>query len=178
MRLKTVLILGLALLIPAAAMAGDKKRIKNARSAGPASITAEATVLEWDLTTVLAEGSNDWFCLPDNPDTKGNAPLCGDQQWLGFFKAYMAKEKPNVTAVGFSYMLQGDWPGSNTDPYAAGPTEDNDWMDGLGAHVMILAPNAKGMAGLPTHSQNGGPWVMWADTPYAHMMMQIDSYPK
>jgi hypothetical protein len=31
---------------------------------------------------------------------------------------------------------------------------------------------------LPTDSKNGGPWVMWAGTPYAHLMIPIDSYPQ
>lgn len=178
MRLTTILAIALAVVLPATAMAGDKKRIKNARSAGPASITADATVLEWDLTTVLAEGTNDWFCLPDNPDNPGNAPICGDRQWLGFFKSYMAKQQPQVGAVGLSYMLQGDSPTSNTDPYAQGPTDDNEWLTGMGPHVMLLVPHAEDLKGLPTDANNGGPWVMWAGTPYAHIMMQMESFPK
>ena len=38
--------------------------IQVAMSAGPASISADATVLDWELN-VLREGSNEWTCLPD-----------------------------------------------------------------------------------------------------------------
>ena len=49
--------------------------IQSARSAAPASISAEATVMDWDLN-VISEGSNVWTCLPDRPDTPGPDPWC------------------------------------------------------------------------------------------------------
>jgi hypothetical protein len=74
-------------------------------------------------------------------------------------------------------MLQGDRPVSNTDPYATEPKPGDDWVDKLGAHMMVLVPDVETLKSLPTNSKNGGPWVMWAGTPYAHLMVPIDSYP-
>lgn len=176
MRLKMVLVAALALAVPLTAMAADK-RIKDARKAAPESISANATVYDWDLN-VLAQGSNGWFCLPDDQSTKGDDPMCGDDKWLTFLKAYVSKEKPVFNGVGISYMLHGKTEGSNTDPYATEHKEGDDWVDGLGAHLMILVPDPKMLEGLPTDSRNGGPWVMWPNTPYAHLMVQVDSYPK
>jgi hypothetical protein len=79
--------------------------------------------------------------------------------------------------VGIAYMLQGDRSVSNTDPYATEPTAGEDWVEGLGAHIMVLVPDVSAMKNVPTDSKNGGPWVMWADTPYVHLMIPIDSYP-
>ena len=49
--------------------------ISSAVSAGPASITGEAAVSDWDMNEVRA-GTNGWTCLPDRPDTDGNDPWC------------------------------------------------------------------------------------------------------
>jgi hypothetical protein len=73
--------------------------------------------------------------------------------------------------LGISYMLAGDGGASNVDPYAEGPTEDNEWIR-EGAHLMILAP-AELLEAYPTDPDNGGPYVMWKGTPYAHLMVPI-----
>jgi hypothetical protein len=87
------------------------------------------------------------------------------------------KKKPTYTHVGIAYMLQGDRPVSNTDPFAMEPKPGDEWVDKLGAHIMVLVPDGETLKSLPTYSKNGGPWVMWAGTPYAHLMIPIDSYP-
>ncbi|MBI5135925.1 MAG: hypothetical protein HZA24_01170 [Nitrospirae bacterium] len=168
--------MSLALMMPVSAMGGDL-RIESARSAGPSSITGGATVMGWDLS-VIESGNNGWFCLPDNADTPGNSPLCGNEPWLSFLKSYMKKEKPAYTGVGISYMLQGDWPVSNTDPYASGPTQDNQWSNDSGPHLMVLVPDLASLKGISTDPNNGGPFVMWAGTDYAHIMVPIQSHPK
>jgi hypothetical protein len=38
---------------------------------------------------------------------------------------------------------------------------------------MIVVPDAAALEGLPTHPDDGGPWVMYRDTPYAHIMVPI-----
>ena len=59
--------------IPTPDPASADDPIQNAMSAGPSSISANATVMDWDLN-VVREGSNDWTCLPDRPTTPGNDP--------------------------------------------------------------------------------------------------------
>ena len=37
--------------------------------------------------------------------------------------------------------------------------------------VMVLTPDTNQLAALPTDPHNGGPWVMWKGTKYAHIMV-------
>ncbi|GIS70281.1 MAG: hypothetical protein CM1200mP9_11020 [Gammaproteobacteria bacterium] len=46
-------------------------------------------------------------------------------------------------------MLVGDEGASNVDPYATGPTDDNEWID-EGPHLMIVVPDASLLEGIPT----------------------------
>ena len=87
--------------------------------------------------------------------------------------AWQNKKDFKPQALGISYMLAGDGGASNIDPYAEGPTEDNEWIR-EGAHLMIIAP-AELLDAFPTDPYNGGPYVMWKGTPYAHLMVPIGS---
>ena len=88
--------------LPSSATAQDA--IASARSAGPDSISADATVMGWDLN-VISQGSNDWTCLPDRPDTPGNDPWCVTAAWLDFLKAYVGQTQPTYADIGFAYMV-------------------------------------------------------------------------
>lgn len=147
-----------------------------AESAAPASLAKNATVVDRE-GTVLRKGTNGWMCMPDDPNTPGKDPMCMNEPWIDFVDAVKNKRKPAYTHIGIAYMLQGDRPVSNTDPYAKKPKSGEDWVEGLGAHIMVLVPDRETLKNVPTDSKNGGPWVMWADTPYAHLMIPIDSYP-
>ncbi len=148
--------------------------ISSALSAGPASITDEAAVLDWDMNEVRA-GTNGWTCLPDRSDTDGNDPWCVNGPWLDFLGAYTNQTEPNYSEIGLAYMLMGDSPVSNSDPYATEPTAEDDWVTDLGSHLMMLIPDQSLLAGISTDHLNGGPWVMWPDTPYRHLMIPIDA---
>ncbi len=156
-------------------------KIKSAVSAAPPSISDNATVADWPAEeggemTVLREGTNGWTCLPDMPASPGNDPMCLDEPWQAWAAAWIGKTKPNITKIGFGYMLRGGSPESNTDPYAEGPTEDNEWMEKGVPHLMILVPDEKMLAGLPTSPDQGGPWVMWRNTPYVHIMAPMPEH--
>lgn len=84
-------------------------------------------------------------------------------------------EAPSYDKVGIAYMLAGDAPVSNIAP--SGKKEDGNWVEGLEAHLMILVPDHAMFDNISTDPNNGGPWIMWPDTPYAHIMVPIDSYP-
>ena len=70
-------------------------------------------------------------------------------------------------------MLAGGSDGSNTDPYAAKPEEGNNWIE-TGPHVMIVNAKDK-MSGYPEKPKpdTSMPYVMWAGTPYAHLMIPV-----
>lgn len=165
-----------ALLI-AAPLAAQQAKIESATAAAPESLARNATVMTWD-GTVIREGSNDWTCLPDRSDTPGEDPWCVNGPWLEFLDALVSEERPSYEQVGIAYMLRGDTDVSNTDPYATQKTSDADWVSGLGAHLMILVPDRASYSSLSTDPNNGGPWIMWPDTPYAHIMIPVESYPR
>lgn len=157
---------------PEAAASDDP--IQVAMSAGPSSISADATIMDWEMN-VLRQGTNDWTCLPDRPDTEGLDPWCVNEPWLNFLQAYVSQTEPSYTDIGFAYMLMGDSPVSNSDPYATEETTPDDWVTHLGAHLMLLVPDPAMLEGISTDHMNGGPWVMWPNTPYAHIMVPVDS---
>ncbi|GAM70181.1 hypothetical protein JCM19236_5728 [Vibrio sp. JCM 19236] len=74
--------------------------------------------------------------------------------------------------MGISYMLAGDGGASNINPYDTEKTDDNQWIV-EGPHLMIITPDAALLESLPTDPSQGGPYVMWKGTPYAHIMVPI-----
>jgi len=112
------------LFLTSTAIAQDKV-IKSAMSAGPPSIAADATVMDWELN-VVREGTNDWVCLPDRPDTEATDPWCVEGPWLNFLQAYVGGTEPQIDRIGFAYMLQGDAAVSNSDPTATEPTGETE----------------------------------------------------
>ncbi len=169
---RTAAMLMASLLVPAVAMAQDQ--IRSAMSAAPSSVSADARIIDWNMKELRA-GTNGWTCLPDRPDTPGTDPWCVTGAWLDFLHAYVNKTKPTYKEIGFAYMLQGDTPVSNSDPYATGPTGPEDWVTHLGAHLMMLVPDPRMLEGISTDHLNGGPWIMWPNTPYAHIMIPLES---
>ena len=165
---------------PAAAQTpggGEDAKIADALSAGPASVTGDATVADWPsepggATTELRAGENAWTCFPDIPTTPGKDPMCLDAAFQDFIAAWSAKETPEIATVGIGYMLVGGSDASNTDPFATEPAAGEEWIDAP-PHIMIAVPDPSQLVGLPTDPDNGGPWVMWAGTPYAHIMIPV-----
>lgn len=150
--------------------------LAGAEAAGPASLTKQATILDTQ-GNVVRQGANGWTCLPDNPATPGKDPVCMNEAWLTFKNALKNKTAPTSTQVGIAYMLQGDTPMSNTDPFATTPKPGDEWIDAHGAHIMVQVPDQTALKNVSTDWKNGGPWVMWAGTPYAHLMIPIDGVP-
>ena len=150
------------------------KKADALRAAWP-GMAAGATVVDWE-GNVLQEGTNGYTCLPTPPMLSGNAPMCMDSEWMKWANAWQNKGEYSAESLGISYMLAGDEGASNIDPYAEGPTDDNEWIR-EGAHLMILAPAAL-LEAFPTDPDNGGPYVMWKGTPYQHLMVPVGARPK
>jgi hypothetical protein len=154
-------------------------KIANALTAAPEAITRNATVKDWpgkegDGLTLLRQGTNEWVCLPDDPTTPGNDPMCMDRTFHDAVVAFFGGQQPTITRVGYAYMLTSDAEGSNTDPRAQSATPTNQWHH-AGPHVMLLYPDAKLLAGLPTTPSKYGPYVMFPGTPIAHVMLPVQS---
>lgn len=161
----------LGLLGSSIAFSGDKDAIiASAESAGPASVTAGATIKAAD-GTVLREGSNGYTCYPQQ-DAMG--PMCNEPAWDALIGALMNKQEYEAKVFSVSYMLAGEGTAagvSNSDPYATDPTAD-DWVK-EGPHLMIILPDPAMLEGM-SRDPNDPVYVMWADTPYAHVMVKIE----
>ena len=150
-------------------------KIARAMRAAPLSITQGATIVEMD-GTVLRKGSNGWTCLPGT-SLGDQYPMCNDEVWSGLMKALMSKSKFKAEKIGVSYMLAGDAPVSNSDPFATERKPGDVWVQ-EGPHLMIAVPDSKMLEGISTDPNNGGPYVMWKGTPYAHIMVPVAPRPK
>jgi hypothetical protein len=152
--------------------------VKSAESAAPASIAHNASIVTMDASgnaTIVRKGTNDWTCIPDSPATPGPDPMCADANAMKWADAWIHHKPAPAGAVGVMYMLEGGTDASNTDPYATKPTAENDWVK-TGPHLMIVG-SKEVLAGYPSGAKpdTSAPYVMWAGTPYAHLMIPIGS---
>jgi hypothetical protein len=148
---------------------GKDARIAKALSAGPEALVAHATVQECG-GAVLRQGDNGYTCFPDM-GAEGRQ-MCLDGPWVQFLEALIeGAPPPAVTNVAVGYWLQGEYALSNESPEAEGGV----MFDGS-PHIALLVPEEM-RAGLPTTPPSGAPWVMWADTPYAHVMVLVPRRP-
>jgi hypothetical protein len=150
--------------------------VASAESAAPASIAHNASIATMDgagTMTMVRNGTNGWTCLPDSPATPGPDPMCVDANAMKWADAWIHHKTPPEGATGLMYMLEGGTDASNTDPYATKPSEQNNWVK-TGPHVMVVG-SKEILAGYPTDAKpdTSGPYVMWAGTPYAHLMVPI-----
>jgi len=155
---------------------GNAGTIARAMSAGPPSISKNATIVAMTADgkmNQLRAGTNGWMCMVEADGT----PMCLDKEWQAWADGWINKKDPQVKSIGLAYMLKGDKGASNTDPYAKGATADNQWVVS-GPHVMVISPDTAQLDTLPTDPWNGGPWVMWKGTKYAHIMMPTVPTPK
>ena len=153
------------------AQADDKDAmIASAESAGPSSVTAKATIKAAD-GTVLREGSNGYTCYPQQ-ETMG--PMCNEPIWDELIDAMSNMRAFDPKAFSVSYMLAGEGTAigvSNSDPYASDPHSSKDWVK-EGPHLMMILPDRAMLEGL-SRDPKDPVYVMWGDTPYAHVMVKV-----
>ncbi|WP_245435663.1 hypothetical protein [Microvirga calopogonii] len=154
----------------------DEEAIKSAMEAAPPAVAKNATVMvaneQGEMRTVR-KGTNGFTCIPDDPNSPGPDPMCMDANALDWVAALIGRKDPPPGKVGFMYMLRGGTDSSNTDPFATKPEPNNNWVE-TGSHVMIVG--AKGMMqGYPRDPKpdTSQPYVMYADTPYEHLMIPV-----
>jgi hypothetical protein len=170
-----VLTLHLLMIVPQSPSApsppeSKQTKISRAVAAGPANITKNAKVVDVDQNgkeIVLRPGNGDFTCFPGHPGTVGDVSFCANRaamQWQEDFDEH--KPKPTNTEPGIVYMFRGgsDWSGS--DPMAASGTPIQE-----PPHWMIMWPFDPKSSGLPTEPKQTGTWIMYAGTPWAHLMI-------
>lgn len=160
-----------------AAAAHPADPIQSAMAAAPASVSGGATVVQAQpdgSMKTLREGKNGWTCMPDSPATPGPDPMCMDRNAGAWAAAWMGRKTPPAETPGVMYMLAGGTDASNTDPYAKAPTAGGDWIK-TGPHLMVVGSTAM-LAGYPSGASpdTKAPYVMWAGTPYAHLMIPVE----
>jgi hypothetical protein len=159
-----------------AAAAEQSDPVASAMSAGPDAISKDATIVQAQADgtmRTIREGKNGWTCMPDSPTTPGPDPMCMDGNAAKWAAAWMGHKDPPADTAGVIYMLQEGTDASNTDPYATQPTAENNWIK-TGPHIMIVG-SADILAGYPSGPtpDTSAPYVMWAGTPYAHLMVPV-----
>jgi hypothetical protein len=158
------------------ASASDQRLIDSALRAAPRALAAHAAVsaaqADGSMRT-LRKGSNGFTCIPDEPTTPGPDPMCMDPAALEWAGAWMGHKPPPTGKVGLMYMLAGGTDASNTDPYAKSPTGKH-WIK-TGPHVMVVGADPAFYAMYPKQADpdTGVPYVMWAGTPYQHLMVPV-----
>jgi len=161
----------------AKAAPSDAELIASAESAAPANVGKNATIVAMDADgkmRTLRKGTNNFTCMPDNPATPGPDPMCMDPAAMEWVHAYVSHNKPTSGKIGFMYMLAGGTDASNTDPYATKPSAANHWIQ-TGPHVMIVGADSSFYDLYPKSADpdTSVPYVMWAGTPYQHLMAPI-----
>ena len=151
----------------------DLEIIDIAMSAAPRNVSSKATILD-SKGKVLRKGSNGWTCMPGTPPNENVNPMCVDQAWKKWLKAYMEKTPYNSEneSFGTSYMLVGDIPVDNDDPSNLDKSKGT-WV-AEGPHLMLLMPESL-MSDLPTDPYAGGPYVMWKDNEFVHVMVPLET---
>ncbi|MEZ4861428.1 MAG: hypothetical protein R3C14_08980 [Caldilineaceae bacterium] len=156
-------------------------KIADAMSAGPVAIARDATILDWPTDAsngewpVLREGNNGWTCITDDwgiaNNTPTDDPMCLDDAWVQWFKAFWNGEEPAVTTIGISYMYQGGTVADNNELVMAPPAGQPWQFDP--PHIMLLFPGEADLSAFPSEMSMGAPYLMWGDTPYKHIMAPI-----
>lgn len=155
----------------------DQQLIASAMRAAPPGVAKDATIVTMDAQgkmRTLREGRNGFTCMPDNPATPGPDPMCMDRNAWEWISTYMAHKPPPTGKIGLMYMLEGGTDASNTDPYATGPAAGNHWIK-TGAHVMVVGADPGFYDAYPKGADpdTSAPYVMWAGTPYQHLMAPV-----
>lgn len=180
MKTSRLALLPLALAVIASPAVGVPKKpakmdpVASAMSAAPPAVAAHATIVRGNpdgTMTTLRKGTNGFTCMPDNPQTPGPDPMCMDANAMEWAMAWMGHKPPPTDKPGLMYMLEGGTDFSNTDPYATKP--DGAWIS-TGPHVMVVGSTAM-LSGYPSgpRPDTKSPYVMWAGTPYAHLMVPV-----
>lgn len=159
-------------------------KIADAMSAAPTAIAEHATIMDRAAApggepAVLRAGTNGWTCTPSSDAAREAGrrnSSCVDERAGAWYAARSARQTPRLDAVGLNYKLMGDNGASNVDPFATGPTPDNEWVV-MGPHIIIFVPDVADLAGMTSDPTSNGPYVMWQGTPYAHIMMPLDDGP-
>ena len=152
----------------------DAQYIKMAEAGAAPAIGSKAAIARIDAkgnVTVIRPGTNGFTCVVGVPGDAAS-PFCADKEALTWITSAAAGlPKPTNSAPGIAYMAQGgnqlQVPGGES-VMAPGP---NTHMVKEPPHWMLMWNFDAAATGLPTKENPSGVYIMFAGTPYAHLMI-------
>ena len=165
----------------------DKWQIWAYSSAAPAFIGDNAAIIGAG-GKVLREGSNGWTCQSGNPrpyPAKGwknsheAMAACHDDEGMKWMMAYMQGVKPMLERDTYMWMLNGDMGEDNTKAgvFNKEDSTSGEWIES-GPHLMLMPKDPTTIEKFSTDFMSGAPYVMFAGTDYAHLMIPVEGYYK
>lgn len=155
-----------------------EKQIRLAMSAAPSDISKDATIMVFGKDGKLMEtrkGTNGFTCVPDVDDQEIPDPFCGDAAAMQWANDYMSKApRPTNTSPGIAYMGKGGWHWEKDGKVVMSSAEPGAKRVKEPPHWMIFWPFDSEMTGLPSAPDKFGAYIMFEDTPYAHLMIYQD----
>jgi hypothetical protein len=155
----------------------DEEYINDVEEAAPARIADQAGVSRLDpkgKVTPVRESKNGFTCtlMPDG----SNAPVCADQRGFAWMVAAMSRQPqpPATDKPGIAYMAKGGVHFETPDGKIVLEPAANTKEVREPPHWMILWPFDSSSTHLPTKPNAGGSYIMFAGTPYAHLMVYQD----
>jgi hypothetical protein len=198
-KLRTLFLI-LALCAPAAVPAQETvteaggvpraEQIEGALLAAPASLRSGAEVLgiggeerDGDLLTTLRPGNNGLICIADDPDRDGFHVACYHESLdpymrLGRQGRDRGLDQSEILDSRFEALQSGalSMPASaalySVSAESGPPAGADGSAEGLRRLTVVYLPGASlEETGLPGRPEDGIPWLMLPDTPWAHIMI-------
>jgi hypothetical protein len=150
--------------------------IKAAEEGAPERISAQAAIARLEpsgKTSTVRPGSNGFTCtlMPD----ESHAPYCGDRRGFQWIVAAMShKPAPPAGGTGIAYMAKGGLHYETPDGKIVMEPSAQTKSVREPPHWMLLTPIDAAATGIPTRPNAGGSYIMFAGTPYAHLMIYQD----
>jgi hypothetical protein len=149
-----------------------------AREGAPERISDQAGIVRMDpkgKVTPVIQSKNGFTCtlMPD----ESRSPVCADERGFAWLVSAISQkpQPPAIDKPGIAYMAKGATHYETSDgkmmmvPGATGTKEVRE-----PPHWMIIWPFDSASTGIPTKSNAGGSYIMFAGTPYSHLMVLQD----
>jgi len=148
--------------------------IKLAMKGAPASISKDATIMIPGADGKMVEakkGTNGFTCMPDIDGQAKPDPICADAASMQWANDLMGgAEKPTNTVPGIAYMAEGGWH-FEKDGKILMKDEPGAKVVQEPPHWMVFWPFDPKASGIPDMPNKLGTYIMFAGTPYAHLMV-------
>jgi hypothetical protein len=148
-----------------------------AREGAPAHISDQAGIVRMDpkgKVTPVSQSKNGFTCTLMSDENR--SPVCADERGFAWLVSAISQkpQPPAIDKPGIAYMAKGAIHYETSDGKMV-------MMPGAGTkevreppHWMIIWPFDSASTGIPTRPNAGGTYIMFAGTPYAHLMVYQD----